>query len=99
LGNIIDFRKNDNGLERTEFDFAIVPDAVHCENPVCPHCQSPGEAEVIEAVEAMYFETLGDLMMCLDCDGMFIIVENPFIDYDKPIMTRWSVPEKMYKKK
>jgi hypothetical protein len=106
LGEIIGFRARDDddkpsSLERTVFDFAIVPDEVFCADAKCPHCGSYSHPELIEPVESMvnaYTGILGDLMICTDCQMLYLIVEAPVIKYDKPIMTRWAVPEKIYKK-
>ena len=101
MGEIVGFRRNDEeepSLDRTVFDFAIVPDAVFCADAKCPHCGTYAQPELIEAVEQISYVILGDLMICSDCQMLYIVVEMPVIDHPEAIMTKWSVPEKIYKK-
>jgi hypothetical protein len=104
LGEVIGFRANDNErprLQRTVFDFAIVPDPVFCADAKCPHCGSYSHPELVEYVENLdgsHITLLGDLMMCTDCSMLYLIVEFPVINATEAIMTRWAVPEKIYKK-
>jgi hypothetical protein len=100
LGEIIGFRQNDEepSLQRTVFDFAIVPDPVFCADAKCPHCGTYAQPELIEAVEDASFKILGDLMICSDCQMLYLVVEIPILDITEPVMTRWSVPEKIYQK-
>jgi hypothetical protein len=106
LGNVIGFRYDDDDREivPTEFDFAIIPDPVFVANPICPHCQSPAHPEMVHGVEEYdsthphLLTVLGDLLMCTDCTQTFLVVEFPDIKYGAPIMTRWSVPDRLVKK-
>jgi hypothetical protein len=101
LGNVIGFRAHDDEVPSTMphiFDFAIVPDAVFCNETCCPHCQSLAHPELIEPVESSSYSNvtlLGDLMMCTDCEGMYLVVESPILPITKPVMTRWSVPHQI----
>lgn len=80
----------------TEFDFAIVPEEVFINDAKCPHCGTYGHPELIEAIEARGYDILADLMICTDCAMLFAIVEQPVIPSLEPIMTRWTVPHKVY---
>lgn len=80
-------------------ELAIVPEHVHTlSDGMCPHCESLREAEVktyihdTEGLETMMV-VMGDLLKCVDCSGLSLVMEFPKIDYDDFIMTRWTIPE------
>lgn len=109
MGNVVGFipiQKDDeepnNGLEPVVFDFAFVPDAVYCQDAVCPHCKTDEHPELYETIETVdtgrNIKMLGDLMLCLDCTMMYLVVEFPVMPSDVPVMTQWSVFERVYKK-
>lgn len=104
MGDIINFsdRQDDLVQYRTVFNFAILSDALFCANPVCPYCEAPEQSELIETVENGKHENLsilGDLMQCTECDSPYLVVERPILPSDKPIMTTWSVPERIFIRK
>lgn len=81
-------------------DMAIIPEHVHTMfGGVCPHCESEQEAEMVTYIhETEELKTMmvfmGDIMKCVDCNGLHMVVEFPKIDYDDVIMTRWTIPDK-----
>ena len=80
-----------------QFDFYIVPNEYfELVSADCPHCQSSAHPERFESVEEIGSRLYGDIMMCSDCRQLYLVVDNPKIDISKPIMTRWSVPVKVY---
>jgi hypothetical protein len=97
LDELIGFKGGNEAIEKTSFDFALVPDDVFCQDTKCPHCGDYAQPELIEPienVEGVRVTLLGDLMMCTTCSGMYAVVEFPILPITEPIMTRWSVPKK-----
>jgi hypothetical protein len=104
LGELIGFRPNEEEQASPPhtFDFAFLSEKGFCDNPVCPQCNSMAHPELIEGIEGVdihVIQILGDLMMCTDCSFVYAVVEYPVLPVNTPIMTRWTVPEKIYKKK
>ena len=80
-------------IQCTEVDVAIVSEYYWVQDEKCPHCDSTAEADLIESVNERNYETLADLMKCPDCLNLFLVVEQPFMVFNRPIMTRWRIPD------
>lgn len=84
-----------SAVECTEVMLPIVSDHYWSLDTKCPHCRSYAVPELMEAINERNYETIADLMLCTDCDGLYLVVEFPFIPFKDPIMTRWSIPDKI----
>jgi hypothetical protein len=84
-----------NEIQVREVDLPIVSDHFWSLDTKCPHCQSYAQPELIEPINERFYETVADLMLCTDCQGLFLVVEFPFLLYKNPIMTRWKIPDKI----
>lgn len=83
----------DSHIAYHDFDVFIVSEKVHTKMSVCPSCDSPAEARMVESIGGGYQRVYGDLMQCPDCEDHYVIVEDPKVDFPLPIRTRWSVPQ------
>lgn len=104
MGEVIGFKRDDEEdilIIPNVFDFAIVPEAVFTHNPICPHCQTAAQPELMESperYEGHHLTLLGDLMICTDCNMTYLVVEFPIISHPVPIMTKWKVPHKIIRR-
>lgn len=79
-----------NELEFVCFDLYLVPEHLHNESPVCPHCDSTEKGEVLEYPAS--HKMISTLCQCPDCNEFYLIVESPSLESIKqPLMTRWTV--------
>lgn len=74
------------------FDLPIVPEHVHNDSPVCPHCDSKEDSVVIDYPATQTVTTT--LLECVDCTQMFLLIETPILkNVKQPVMTRWTVED------
>lgn len=100
MGEIIELRtEGDKKIVRRVFDVAVVPESVYIDNPVCPHCHSHSDGAVLECIEEYSVDRpyntiiLAELIQCVDCAQLALVVESPILRHHEPIMTKWSVPD------
>lgn len=100
MGNVIGFNRKEEepSVSRFECDFALVPDELFVNDPKCPHCESYAHPELIEGIDGKDIITVGDLMMCTDCEHLYLVVEKPVLEVSAPVMTKWNVPDRYFKK-
>lgn len=85
-------------IAKIEFDFYVIPNEFfkHVTSD-CPHCQSAAHPERFQEIDEIGSKVLGDIMMCSDCTQLYIVVDNPILNVDEPVLTKWSVPVRVYK--
>jgi hypothetical protein len=65
----------------TRYKLGVVSDAEYGDDPLCPHCHDRNDMdqhEIIHTIETS--KVLGDVMVCADCKGPYLVLEEPQFD-------------------